>query len=71
LLWGLGAGVGGFVSASLIATTAAGMDVHNHPLPQLMLSVSGTVSPITWYLGFMPPARYLDFIRRRAPRAWA
>jgi hypothetical protein len=67
-LWGIGTGVAGLVSASLIATTAAGMDVHNHPLPQLLLSISGTVGPITWYLTFTPPDRYLDFIRRRAPQ---
>ena len=68
LLWGVGTGVGGFVSASLIVTTAAGMDVHNHPLPQLLLSISGTAGPITWYLSFMPPDAYLDFVRRRARR---
>jgi hypothetical protein len=71
LLWGVGAGVGGCISASLIATTAAGTDVHNDPLPQLLLSISGIVGPITRYLGFMPPARYLDFIRRRTKRAGA
>jgi len=65
-LWGLGCGVAGCVSASLIATTALGMDVHNHPLPQLLLSISGSVGPVTWYLGFMPPDAYLRFIRRRA-----
>ena len=64
-LWGMGCGVAGLVSASLIATTALGMDVHNHPLPQLLLSISGAVGPITWYLGFMPPDAYLRFIRRR------
>jgi hypothetical protein len=68
-LWGLGTGVSGLVSAALIATTAAGMDVHNHALPQILLSISGIVGPVTWYLGFMPPDAYLDFIRRRARRA--
>jgi len=71
LLWGVGTGVSGLISAFLIATTAAGMDVHNHTLPQLLLSISGIVGPITWYLGFMPPKAYLEFIRRRARRAEA
>jgi hypothetical protein len=71
LLWGVGTGLAGLISSSLIATTAAGMDVHTHVLPQLLHSVTGSISPITWYLGFMPPAAYLDFIRRRARRAEA
>jgi hypothetical protein len=44
------------------------MDVHNNALPQLLLSIGGIVGPVTWYLGFMPPDAYLDFIRRRARR---
>jgi hypothetical protein len=66
LLWGIGCAVAGLVSASLIATTAAGMDVHGHPVPQLLMSITGFVGPITWYLGFAPPDGYLRLIRRRA-----
>jgi hypothetical protein len=68
-LWGLGTGVSGLISASLVATTAAGMAVHSDAVPQLLLSIGGVVGPITWYLSFMPPDAYLDFVRDRARRA--
>ena len=37
------------------------------PAPRLFTAVMSSIAVVTWYLSFLPPERYLAWVRRRAP----
>lgn len=67
LVWGVGSAACAGLSLSLVVCSAIGLNLVVHPVPILLLSVCGLTAAICWMLSFLPPAAYLDWVRRRAP----
>ncbi|MCG8592274.1 MAG: hypothetical protein MJE66_23520 [Proteobacteria bacterium] len=65
LLWGVLGLETALVNGAMGVLSAMGYSVITHPLPMLLSGVSGLASCVFWWLTFMPPQRYLDFIQRR------
>ena len=67
LLWSLGAGLAGAGSAvGTVVGIATGRPMNELPALTLALSLFGLASAIALWLAFVPPARYLDWVRSRA-----
>jgi hypothetical protein len=63
LLWGGACCFGFAIDVVLIAQAASGVDFNHAPLPRLLVSASGLVNAIAWFLGFTPPAWYARWTR--------
>jgi hypothetical protein len=66
LLWGGACCFGFAIDVVLIVQAASGVDFNHAPLPRLLVSASGLVNAIAWFLGFTPPAWYVRWTRRGA-----
>jgi hypothetical protein len=66
LVWGLGTAVAALIDLALLGYAMRGLDLHDHPMAGVLQAASGLVCSTSWYLTFMPPARYLDWIRGAA-----
>ena len=66
-LWGVGAGAAGVGSLIGVTTQAiTGMPLLDVPWLTLSSSFHGLVAAIAMWLAFVPPARYLNWVRRLA-----
>ena len=67
LLWGLG-GLGAVLGVVIvIGSLLAGWRVVSHPLPIFGIALAGFSVSLSWWLAFLPPAAYLERLRRRVP----
>lgn len=66
LLWGVGSLAGVLLCTSNIAFLLAGISILAKPAALCIIALNGTVMAATWYLTFLPPERYLSFLRRSA-----
>jgi hypothetical protein len=70
LLWSIGAGVAGLGSAIGIAIGAVtGRPMTEMPAVTLMLSLAGLTAASALWLGFVPPARYVAWVRAQDQNA--
>jgi len=69
LLWALGALLAVVALAVIAISKMAGLVVVSHPIPRLATGVAGTALALTWYLTFLPPERYLAWVRGRTREA--
>lgn len=69
LLWGLGTLLSVAALAVIAVSKMSGLVVVSHPIPRLATGVSGTALALTWYLTFLPPDRYLAWVRGRTREA--
>jgi hypothetical protein len=51
---------------SNIAFLLAGISILVEPAALYLIAATGTVMAATWYFTFLPPERYLSFLRRGA-----
>lgn len=68
-LWAVVGFASAIQSGVLAATMAAGRPPLTEPLPLATIAVMSTCSGAGWYLSFLPPAAYLERVRRRAAGA--
>jgi hypothetical protein len=66
LLWGVGSLAGVLLCTSNIAFLLAGISILVEPAALYLIAATGTVMAATWYFTFLPPERYLSFLRRGA-----
>jgi hypothetical protein len=66
LMWGLSCSFGLAIDAVLVALALGGVDFNHAPLPRLLVSASGLVNAVSWFLSFTPPAAYARWLRRGA-----
>jgi len=69
LLWGVGSLSAALLCTSNIAFLLSGVVVLADPTALCTIAANGSVMSAAWYLGFLPPERYLRFLRRRASLA--
>lgn len=62
LLWGIASAAGAALCASIAAFLAVGIVYGRSPLALGTTAAFGAVISLSWYLAFVPPARYLRFI---------
>lgn len=64
LLWSIGAGTAGLGSAiAIVVGIVSGHQMTELPAVTLMLSLTGLVAASALWLGFVPPARYVAWVR--------
>jgi hypothetical protein len=68
LLWALSGFATVALSAVLAACMHAGLAPMRHPLPLALIGGAALLASACWTLAFLPPAAYLDALRRRAAR---
>ncbi|MCG8591629.1 MAG: hypothetical protein MJE66_20215 [Proteobacteria bacterium] len=66
LVWGVGNVGAAAISSLLMVTAIMGLSFVTHPVPLLLVALSGLVSTTTWILTFLAPQRYLNWVRRRS-----
>jgi hypothetical protein len=69
LLWGVFGLMATGINAASLAGNALGVDPSRSPLVLVPMGVLGFVASAAMYLAFLPPARYLAFVRGRAAAA--
>ena len=67
-LWALAGWSTCAMCAVLGVCIAIGLPPLVEPVPAAIAAGMSAVSGATWYLSFLPPTRYLDSVRARAPR---
>jgi hypothetical protein len=65
-LWAVSSLAATGLCAVIVWTMLAGGAPMNDPLPLASICLASTAVSVAWYLAFLPPDRYLRFIRRRA-----
>jgi hypothetical protein len=66
LLWGSACSIAFAIDVALMALAIQHVDFNHAPLPKLLVSASGLVNAVAWYLGFTPPAWYVRWARAGA-----
>lgn len=70
LLWSIGAGTAGLGSAiGILIGVITGLPMTDMPAVTLMLSLAGLVAASALWLGFVPPARYVAWVRAQDQNA--
>jgi len=68
-LWGLSSGANTLLLAVMLHAAATGAVVLRDPFSLTAMAAVGTLMSGAWYLTFLAPERYLDWVRRRAASA--
>jgi hypothetical protein len=66
LLWGISSVTATAMVAGLLVCSWMGMVIFRETVPQLGISLAGSVMSVTWYLTFFAPERYKARVRARA-----
>jgi len=69
LLWAVGTLVAVSSLGVIAACKLAGLVIVSHPIPRLATGTAGMALALTWYLTFLPPERYLAWVRGRTREA--
>lgn len=68
-LWGVSSGANTVLLSLLIYFAGSGMVILREPLPLTAIAVIGSVMSGAWYLTFLAPESYIEYVRNRAARA--
>jgi len=68
-LWGVSSGANTVLLGVLIYCVQSGMVILREPLPLTAITVIGSVMSGAWYLTFLAPESYLEYVRNRVARA--
>lgn len=65
-VWGVSAGASSVLVFCILAISLTrSTELGNDPLSAALVSATGVVSSIGWWLSFMPPAAYTRWLRRQ------
>jgi len=68
-LWGMSSGANTLMIVLLFYCVRTGMVIMREPVALSVMAIFGSVMSAAWYLTFLAPESYLEFVRRRAARA--